>query len=75
METVGLQPTEEIGIARRLCKRNPLLQYQVKWYKSPNMKATLTLKIKLEATEQDSQSLSETQKAYVVALYPADAFR
>jgi len=30
METVGLQPTEEIGIARRLCERNPLLQYRVK---------------------------------------------
>src|SRR5215510_5336896 len=32
------------------------------------MKATLTLKIKLEANEQASLSLSETQKAYVVAL-------
>jgi len=32
------------------------------------MKATVTLKIKLETTEQVSQSLSETQKAYVVAL-------
>src|SRR5262245_15376734 len=32
------------------------------------MKATLTLKIKLEVTEQDSQSLSDAQKAYVVAL-------
>src|SRR6266508_104726 len=32
------------------------------------MKATLTLKIKLETTEQAAQSLSETQKAYVVAL-------
>ena len=34
----------------------------------PDMKATLTLKIKLEANEQASLSLSETQKAYVVAL-------
>jgi len=32
------------------------------------MKATVTLKIKLEATEQVSQFLSETRKAYVVAL-------
>jgi len=32
------------------------------------MKATVTLKIKLEATEQSSRSLSETQKAYLVAL-------
>jgi IS605 OrfB family transposase len=32
------------------------------------MKATLTLKIKLETTAQAAQSLSETQKAYVVAL-------
>ena len=32
------------------------------------MKATVTLKIKLETTEQAAQSLSETQKAYVVAL-------
>ena len=32
------------------------------------MKATVTLKIKLETTEQASQSLSETRKAYVVAL-------
>ena len=32
------------------------------------MKATVTLKIKLEATEQSSRSLSETQKAYIVAL-------
>jgi putative transposase len=32
------------------------------------MKATVTLKIKLEAPEQVSQCLSETQKAYVVAL-------
>jgi putative transposase len=32
------------------------------------MKATLTLKIKLEVTEQASQSLSDAQKAYVVAL-------
>jgi IS605 OrfB family transposase len=32
------------------------------------MKATVTLKIKLETTEQASQSLSETGKAYVVAL-------
>src|SRR5215475_11743379 len=32
------------------------------------MKATVTLKIKLETTEQASQSLTETRKAYVVAL-------
>jgi len=32
------------------------------------MKATLTLKIKLETTQQASQSLSETQKTYLVAL-------
>jgi len=32
------------------------------------MKATLTLKIKLETTAQAAQSLSETQKAYVIAL-------
>jgi len=32
------------------------------------MKATVTLKIKLETTEQAAQSLSETRKAYVVAL-------
>lgn len=32
------------------------------------MKAIVTLKIKLEATEQSSRSLSETQKAYIVAL-------
>src|SRR6266542_751897 len=32
------------------------------------MKVTLTLKIKLETTTQAAQSLSETQKAYVVAL-------
>jgi putative transposase len=32
------------------------------------MKATVTLKIKLEATEQSSRFLSETQKAYIVAL-------
>ena|SRR5215468_4266574 len=32
------------------------------------MQATLTLKIKLETTAQAAQSLSETQKAYVVAL-------
>jgi len=32
------------------------------------MKATVTLKIKLEMTEQAAQSLSETQKAYLVAL-------
>src|SRR6266540_157876 len=32
------------------------------------MKVTLTLKIKLETTAQAAQSLSETQKAYVVAL-------
>src|SRR5215470_4590868 len=32
------------------------------------MKVTLTLKIKLELTEQASQSLSDAQKAYVVAL-------
>jgi IS605 OrfB family transposase len=32
------------------------------------MKATVTLKIKLEIIEQVSQSLAETQKAYVVAL-------
>ena len=32
------------------------------------MKATVTLKIKLQTTEQAAQSLSETQKAYVVAL-------
>jgi putative transposase len=32
------------------------------------MKATVTLKIKLEATERSSRSLSETQKAYIVAL-------
>src|SRR5882672_1095401 len=32
------------------------------------MKATLTLKIKLETTEAVSRSLSETQKSYVVAL-------
>jgi IS605 OrfB family transposase len=32
------------------------------------MKATLTLKIKLETTEQAAQSLSETQKAYAIAL-------
>jgi len=33
-----------------------------------DMKATVTLKIKLETTGQASQSLSETQQAYVVAL-------
>ncbi len=32
------------------------------------MKATVTLKIKLEATEQAAQSLSETQIAYAIAL-------
>src|SRR4030095_9838287 len=32
------------------------------------MKATLTLKIKLEATQQASQALCQTQRAYVVAL-------
>jgi putative transposase len=32
------------------------------------MKATVTLKIKLEATEQSSRFLSETQKTYIVAL-------
>src|SRR5262245_15109918 len=32
------------------------------------MKATVTLKIKLVATDQSSRSLSETQKAYIVAL-------
>src|SRR5215813_5811304 len=32
------------------------------------MKVTLTLKIKLETTDKASQSLSETQKAYAVAL-------
>jgi hypothetical protein len=32
------------------------------------MKATVTLKIKLETTEQAALSLSETQKAYLVAL-------
>jgi IS605 OrfB family transposase len=32
------------------------------------MKATVTLKVKLEATEQVSQSLADTQKAYAVAL-------
>jgi putative transposase len=32
------------------------------------MKATLTLKIKLETTEQVAQSLSETQNAYAIAL-------
>src|SRR5262249_4959086 len=32
------------------------------------MKATLTLKIKLETTEQAAQSLSETQQAYASAL-------
>ena len=32
------------------------------------MKATVTLKIKLETTEQVSCSLFETEKAYVVAL-------
>jgi len=32
------------------------------------MKVTLTLKIKLETTEQASQSLSETRSAYAVAL-------
>jgi putative transposase len=32
------------------------------------MKATLTLKIKLETTEQAAQSLSETQNAYAIAL-------
>ncbi len=32
------------------------------------MKATVTLKIKIETTQQAAQSLSETQKAYVVAL-------
>ncbi|MGH9751473.1 MAG: hypothetical protein ACREA2_01710 [Blastocatellia bacterium] len=32
------------------------------------MKATVTLKIKLEPTEQASQSLVETRKAYVIAL-------
>ncbi|MBO0861863.1 MAG: hypothetical protein J2P21_25910 [Chloracidobacterium sp.] len=32
------------------------------------MKATVTLKVKLETTEQIAQSLSEIQKAYVVAL-------
>src|SRR5499427_10037800 len=32
------------------------------------MKAIVTLKIKLEANEQSSRSLSETQKAYIVAL-------
>src|SRR5215475_4202068 len=32
------------------------------------MKATVTLKIKLETTEQAAHSLLETQKAYVVAL-------
>jgi len=32
------------------------------------MKVTLTLKIKLETTTQAAQSMSETQKAYVVAL-------
>src|SRR6266545_1236826 len=32
------------------------------------MKVTLTLKIKLETAEQASKSLSETQKAYAVAL-------
>src|SRR6266540_3526664 len=33
------------------------------------MKVTVTLKIKLEVTEQVSQCLSETQKAYSVALH------
>src|SRR5262245_21619805 len=32
------------------------------------MNATVTLKIKLEAAEQSSRFLSETQKAYIVAL-------
>jgi len=32
------------------------------------MKATVTLKIKLETTEQVSRSLFETRKAYVTAL-------
>ena len=32
------------------------------------MKATVTLKIKLETTEQAAQSLSQTQQAYLVAL-------
>ncbi len=32
------------------------------------MKATVTLKVKLQTTEQVSQSLSETRKAYLVAL-------
>src|SRR6266508_3923364 len=32
------------------------------------MKATVTLKVKLETTEQAAQSLSETQKAYAIAL-------
>jgi hypothetical protein len=32
------------------------------------MKSTVTLKIKLETTEQAALSLSETQKAYLVAL-------
>jgi hypothetical protein len=31
------------------------------------MQATVTLKIKLETTEQAAQSLSETQKAYVAS--------
>jgi putative transposase len=32
------------------------------------MKVTVTLKIKLEVTQQNSRPLSETQKAYIVAL-------
>src|SRR6266511_2923618 len=50
-------------------RRNPLLQYQ--WftgYITLIMKSTVTLKIELETTGQASQSLSETQQAYVVAL-------
>jgi len=69
METAGFYPAEEIGIARRLCvAQSSLAILAVYVTYNASMKATVTLKIKLETTEQAAQSLSQTQQAYLVAL-------
>jgi hypothetical protein len=84
METAGFYPAKEIGIARRLCVAQSslviplvyvtynayIMKATVTFMKATVtfMKATVTLKIKLETTEQAALSLSETQKAYLVAL-------
>src|SRR5262245_48437327 len=69
METAGFYPAEEIGIARRLCvAQSSIAILAVYVTYNASMKATVTLKIKLETTEHAAQSLSETQQAYLVAL-------